>query len=635
MLGRWGAEAAGSAEAAERARPGGPARRAAAAAAASAFHGEEAASGRRDQRGAEGIPMQVEESEFQAVRNGTPMDAAERAARSLGEDGQRMPKRGRNYWADLSEMPEEDDEVPSPREQLGEAAHDSGHAVGGGGVPGPAAAAALDEARRRDDHADEKGDDVGEAREEDLRAEWQRYCQVCRGLERDPATPARLLADARSQRDEAERRWRTARTPHPLHKRMRWAEADLRDAETKQRLHQRELDAHVEQSARRTRELEARQRVDEARTARKRAALLELHKEGAPRAAPPPAEKAARIAVAGMGDVIPPLVAAVQRLAMPLGEDAEAFRHELRSLALAATRIEGVLREAVEQTSGDGGPARFDIGGDDGGCDGGAEADAVVAGAEEAEATGAIAPSATPPSAAAPRWTRQQEHGPWKRATSSEAAQRQAKRLLAQAAVVPAAAPAASGESAQAELAAETGERGDGGQAVLPGAATNDLSEAERRAREVVEEQFRREVLQRHCSDLQRQREEEQREQRLQRQQEELRRHQDQLQRANEARAAEEARQRDALLAGMSPAELARAAELHAQQLAVGSRAFGSQEASELAGLAHQRHVATVASAMGAGQGDESVDALMAMSPEQFAEWERDRQGLVADGAGW
>ncbi len=585
--------------------------------------------------GGDGATMQVDADGFQEVRRGVAMGTAERVAKDWGHGEQRIPKRPRNYWADLSEQPEDDGDQnlqgPAETAMRGEDRDDGACAA-----PEPTEESASAEVRRAEAHEGDVGNDQAR-REEDLRAEWQQYCQTCRALERDPATPARLLADARAQRDESERKWRAARTPHPLHKRMRWAETELREAEGKEAAHQRELDAHLEQAARRTRELEARQRVDAARTARKRAALLALHKEAAPRVDPPRAERAARIAATGMGtDLIPALVAAVERLAMPLGEDTDAFRHELRGVAVAASRIEGVLREALDEATGGGRPTSYDIGDD--GHDDGDTTHGAAEGDGDDQMDAATRQTTHPSAATAQRWTRQQQHGPWRKATSSEAAQAQAKLLLGQAAARAEAAAGASAEGVHTAAAAGTGDGASDGlgvQTLQSGATTNDLAEAERRERQIAEVQFQQQVLHRQCTEQQRQREDLQRQQRQLQQQEELRRHQEQLQLANEARAAEEARQRDALIAKMSPAELARAAELHAQQAAVGSRAFGSQEASELAGLAHRHHVSEVAEALGASQEQAAVDALMAMSPEQFADWERDQQGRVADGTGW
>ncbi len=636
LLGRRAADAAGLAAAAQRGHADSPTARAPGASLAA--RSEVAGAGKGGQSSGGVSSMCIDEEGYQVVRNGVPKRVAEQAAEEITAGGRRMPKRAHGAWAELSEQPEEDDD-PDPRQQGDDELDGDAHANDDNETTVPTGGHGDAGARQTEEK--ENGDEGGEVQEQQLRKEWQNYCQVCRNLERDVTTPARLLADARSLRDEAERKWRAAKTPHPLYKRVRWAEAELRDAQAKEALHQRELDAHLEQTARRTRELETRQRADASRTARKLVALQELHREGATSTGLPAAERAARIAATGMGmDVVPALAAAVERLSMPLGDDVEAFRDELRQVAISASRVEGVLKEAVCQTATGGGPARFDIGDaahGGGGSDGAATADGDGNGGRDA--TGATGtPTTNAQAAAAAKWRRTQENGPWRRSSSSEAAAQQARRLLAQEAArrTGDAREAASGvpPSTTGDDTAATDTAIDEHQQEASGATTNDLAEAERRDRRRAEAQFQQAVLQSH-SMQQRQNEELQRQQRAQQQQEELRRHQEQLQRANEARAAEEAKQREALIASMSQDELARAAALHAQQAAVGSRAFGTQAASELAGIAHQHHVLSVASAASPADEGAAVDALMAMSPEDFAAWERDRHGVVADGAGW
>ncbi len=116
------------------------------------------------------------------------------------------------------------------------------------------------------------------------------------------------------------------------------------------------------------------------------------------------------------------------------------------------------------------------------------------------------------------------------------------------------------------------------------------------------------------------------RQQREQRRIEELQHHQAEAQRAAEARAAEEAKQRQQLAASMSPEQLALAAELHAQQMAIGAKAFGTQEAAHMAGLAHQAHVQRAVQDAEERGRQADADRLMAMSPEDFAQWNRDCQ---------
>jgi hypothetical protein len=106
-----------------------------------------------------------------------------------------------------------------------------------------------------------------------------------------------------------------------------------------------------------------------------------------------------------------------------------------------------------------------------------------------------------------------------------------------------------------------------------------------------------------------------------------MQRHQAALEQAAVQRAAEEARQREDLISRMSPAELARAAEVHAQQQAVAAHAFGTLSASQVAGLVHQAHVEDVAQEAAREGAQADHDYLMSLSPEDLAQWERDRQG--------
>ncbi len=160
-------------------------------------------------------------------------------------------------------------------------------------------------------------------------------------------------------------------------------------------------------------------------------------------------------------------------------------------------------------------------------------------------------------------------------------------------------------------------------------ANTNDLGEAMRRAEQAAQRQFREAVeRQQGSEDVERLREEEiQRSQRMLQQQVEMQKHQAAIEQMATERAAEEARQREDMLSRMSPADLARAAEMHAQQMAVGAHAFGSQTAAQAAGAVHQAIVheaAREATQDGCGADE---DYLMSLSPEEFARWDRSRQG--------
>ncbi len=74
----------------------------------------------------------------------------------------------------------------------------------------------------------------------------------------------------------------------------------------------------------------------------------------------------------------------------------------------------------------------------------------------------------------------------------------------------------------------------------------------------------------------------------------------------------------------MSPEELAKAAELHAQQAAVGASAFGTQSASQMAGLVHQANARRAAEAAAAAGAHVPVERLVGMSPEELAAWDHE-----------
>ncbi len=538
---------------------------------------------------------------------------AEVAARQ----GQGQPAFTRNSWAALAE--EDDDD----------AADDHG---------GVDAAGDNDEVwhddQKGEDHADDAAPEEGHGpTEDDLKQEWVAACHSCRLLERDTRTPSRLVGEARAQRDEAERRWRAAKTPHPLHKRLRWAENELNEAMAKEEAHRRELQAHLESSARRTAQLQERQATDVARVARKREALAALLSEGAGAPRPlPAAERAARIAATGIStDVAPSLAAAIERLGAPLGggEEVEGVRQELQIVAVSLARLEEVLRDGNAASAAEAMAAsaqHYDISdhhrgrsppGGDGACaQGGSSSD------------GAGKPAVAPANA---RWTRNSTNGPWRRsdddddgtmaaapgssAAAAAASRAALRRRLDGGHDSGVAAAAASAGGASAGLSGSTPTAVD---TQLPlAAATNDLAEAERRAHQAAQlqlaESLRRQ--QRQLDDQQRQHDDAERQRREQLQSDEMRRHQQAVQQAAERQAAEEARQRSELLATMSPAELARAAELHAVQNAIGAQVFGTEGASQAVGMAYLHEAQRAAREAEAKE----TDRLMELSPQDLA----------------
>ncbi len=565
-------------------------------------------------------------------REGTPpRPAAGAAAACQGLPVARAPVSITNSWAALSEEPEELDEASAEyMEDVDEGdaddadgAHDDGHAEDGGDDD-------VEEGSAEDGG---RGSTAGPSAEE-LKQVWLANCSSCRMLERDDGTQPGLLAAARAQRDAAEKAWRQAKRPHPLHKRLRWAEGELRDAEAKEASRRRELDAHIAQAAKRKEELEARLEVDVARTRRKRAHLEALHGECAwpPRQAG--AEQAARAAVTGIQEVAPTLASIIESM----GDDAAGVRQELQLVSAALGNVESILQEAAEgdaarrqqqqqqqqQLGQQHGPSCYDIsdgatrkangqgGGGGGGPHGGG-----------AGGVGPGAPTPTPTTAATPRWTRANGQGQWKRQGMSAAeAVEAARRLLRR-----------QGEAAATPKSADDSGGSGGASAGAEGAGssacTNDLAEAERRARAESERQMQQALQQQQQQQTleQRQLEELQRQQRELRQQEEQRRHEAAMQQAAAARAAEEAKQRDEAFEKLSPEERERVKALHAQHALVGAQAFGTQEASLLAGLVHQTHVHNVVQAAAEADGEQRIEYLMSLTPEEFAEYEQQQYG--------
>ncbi len=578
-----------------------------------------------DREDSPGARMGNNDDGFQLVRGGAPArSTAWGGSSSSGQLSSPPRAAAKTSWAALAEEEdEEEQQVEEAPMQCDEelparpVVHDAAHELPRQG----------DRHGDDGDDADGEGEDEGEELDEAaLKRDWLAHCAACRLLEKDGRAPQQLVAEAKAQRDSAERRWRAAKTPHPLSKRLRWAEAELRDAEAKELARRSELEAHLAQAERRTKELEERLGIDAARTARKREAVERLHREGAGCQARPPAERAAIIAATGISmDVAPALMAAIEKLGSPTNEEQEATWRELQLAAVSLSRVEEVLREGVQPPAAKEGPAQYDIGDDEDDdehrCDdnrrtpSGGRRDT-----GDKEANGMDRP---PAAAAVPRWTKAPNNGPWRRSTSSVAAVEEARSALRRR-TEPASGVDAARRSGGGDEKVDVPEEPAG----QSGATTNDLAEAERREREAAQRQWHESQQQqaREKSTDQLQQEEQLRQQREQRRVEELQRHQAEAQRAAEARAAEESRQRDQLIANMSPEQLALAAEVHAQQMAIGAKAFGTQEAAQMAGLAHQAHVQrTLQEAEERGR-QADADHLMAMSPEDFAQWNRDCQ---------
>ncbi len=553
-----------------------------------------------------------DEEGFQTVPSGRAARTAVVATACPGDPAARgkAPTGTRNSWALLSEEDEDEEDVVATDERdgmdktRGDCDEDGGGRTGSGG--------------REGDNG--KGEERDEPSEAELKSRWMALCALVRRIEREPhPLPPGVLDSIKAQRDEAERQWRSEKKPHPISKRLRWAEADLRAAQKKEEDRKKELQDHLEWAAMRTEEIKNRLGIDEARTARKRDALRALQREcGLPER--PNMEKAARVAVEGIAsDIAPALSSIIEQL----GESDEGLRCDLQLLSTSLGRVEGVLREAAElelskdsyqrqleqRRQGGAQPARFDIGDDamemveedgDSGADGGDDNGTRKSRRVENGHKGAHNNTT--------RWTKPSTNAPWKKETSSAEAADEARRLL-------------QGAGGPTPL---------GREAETSPAYTNDLAVAERRSKEEAVRQ-QQEALQQQ----QRVREdhelaqaaEQGRQQREAQRQDEMRKHQEAMERAAQTAAADEARRKEELWANMSQDQRAQATRLIEQQAAVGAHAFGTLAASQLAGLVHQAHVHEVVQASAEEQAGE-VDRLMAMSPEEFMQWDRERQSL-------
>ncbi len=337
-------------------------------------------------------------------------------------------------------------------------------------------------------------------------------------------------------------------------------------------------------------------------------------KEGSPVARA--RKKAARIAVAEIRDLAPSITAVINHMG---GAEApvEEMRKELQAVAAMLGHVESVLQEATKEAVDQRGPAQFDISSGTAGSSDGRGGDERCGDDDGTEGGGG---GKTTQSAQAQRWVKPNASAPWKRlaVTAADAVER-ARQVLRR-----------REEEAMAEGAGDrTGIAEEARVTVGSGATTNDLAEAERRERARAEQQIQLAMQQQQHqpSPQQMQQEEQARMQREQRQREEMAKHQEAMQRAATERAMQEAREREELIAKLSPADLARAAEVHAQQAAVAAHTFGTAAANHMAGLVHQAHAHQVAQAtVGADMETEEVNRLMAMSPEELAQHDREMQ---------
>ncbi len=135
----------------------------------------------------------------------------------------------------------------------------------------------VDDAGQLGDDADEGADGPSPA---ELRRLWRQEEQAVRALERQGLpSDSRVLAAARRARDDAKREWDMAKDPHPLYKRMQWAQGRLDKAQASLAKCSQALDDFLEQA--RYREDELRAKIDEAeeRVHRRQSEMDALHEE--------------------------------------------------------------------------------------------------------------------------------------------------------------------------------------------------------------------------------------------------------------------------------------------------------------------------------------------------------------------
>jgi hypothetical protein len=115
----------------------------------------------------------------------------------------------------------------------------------------------------------------------ELRRERDRAQRAVRRLQDQEADiPTALLEAARSQAKEADERWRAAKPPHPVDKRIEWAEIKLNKAVKLQNKHKAELEEFENYVEEQRKKFKRRAEEDRERTAKHQAALDDLRAEG-------------------------------------------------------------------------------------------------------------------------------------------------------------------------------------------------------------------------------------------------------------------------------------------------------------------------------------------------------------------
>ncbi len=202
-----------------------------------------------------------------ARANGSAWDFGKgRSGVGVDEGGKDGRGKGGNAWARPSPVVDSEGyELVQPRRVRVVGCGSHGGGAEGGTVPTgrsndattPAAARRLwsdedsDDGDMDDDEAGGDGDEGGAGDDKDwqpdprqLRAEFEELARATRDMERR-GTGGPALDTLRQARDDAEKRWRDAKPPAPLPRRLEWAEAKVRKAQaslTRERLELDRLD---------------------------------------------------------------------------------------------------------------------------------------------------------------------------------------------------------------------------------------------------------------------------------------------------------------------------------------------------------------------------------------------------------
>ncbi len=412
----------------------------------------------------------------------------------------------------------------------------------------------------------------------ELRRQWADAAETVKFLERRGAKASELvLAQARADRDDLERRWRAAKPIHPLAKRLRWAAQELESALTKQEANRAELDRFEEWAVRRRAELTARAEADAARTAKKQKILDDLRAESGH--SPllkdggrimeeirrmQPTVWATRTALRGINDDVGPAMEAALE-ALPEGSQAWM---ELHGALSSITNVQGILADALDSAASR--ADEYDMAAGDGDGDEGGEYDSLDGVSLPGEANagdmhdvelhgtqrdgGTRGAGGGPTSCSAhggsSRWAKPRggSEGAWQRLSWAD------------------------------EQAAEAKERGTDDE------VAKERQRAEAAAKELAEQQAR-------------------------------------IQDAARRRAEEEADERRRLVQALTPEQRAQAEALHAQQAAAASVQFGSAAATEIARQAHCKRVAEVVKAAREKDILVNQEELMQGTPEELADW--------------